>query len=79
MILFEAIHLAFIATFRKEPIVVQYMQFVVSFLQSATTREDEGQGMVEYGLIIALVALVAMAGLTILGNNVSGLLGGITF
>ena len=31
----------------------------------------EGQGMVEYGLIIALVAVVAIAGLIILGPKLS--------
>jgi pilus assembly protein Flp/PilA len=34
---------------------------------------EEGQGMVEYGLIIALVAVVAIAGLIILGPKISDL------
>jgi len=33
----------------------------------------EAQGMVEYGLIIALVAVVAIAGLIILGPQLSSL------
>lgn len=33
-----------------------------------------GQGMVEYGLIIALVAVLAIAGLVIFGPSVSSLL-----
>jgi pilus assembly protein Flp/PilA len=33
--------------------------------------KEEGQGMVEYGLIIALVAVVAIAGLIILGPKLS--------
>jgi pilus assembly protein Flp/PilA len=37
-------------------------------------RGEEGQGLVEYGLIITFVAIVAIAGLTILGNDVSALL-----
>ncbi len=36
-------------------------------------REEEGQGLVEYALIIALIAIVAIAGLTLAGNNVSGM------
>ena len=31
---------------------------------------EEGQGMVEYGLIIALVAVVVIAGIALLGNGV---------
>jgi pilus assembly protein Flp/PilA len=36
-------------------------------------NKEEGQGMVEYGLIIALVAVVAIAGLIILGPKLSTL------
>ena len=32
-------------------------------------RDDGGQGLVEYALIIALVAAVAIAGLTLLGGK----------
>lgn len=35
--------------------------------------EEEGQGMVEYGLIIALVAVVAAVGLKVLGPKISSL------
>ncbi|MGK2966781.1 MAG: Flp family type IVb pilin [Tepidiformaceae bacterium] len=37
------------------------------------TRDEEGQGLVEYGLIIALIALVAVGALEILGTGVSGI------
>ncbi|CAN5150764.1 hypothetical protein BH23CHL1_BH23CHL1_16470 [soil metagenome] len=36
-------------------------------------RKDEGQGMVEYGLIIALVAVVVIGALTALGTGISGI------
>lgn len=32
-------------------------------------KEEEGQGMVEYGLIIALVSVVAIVTLTSIGNK----------
>jgi pilus assembly protein Flp/PilA len=34
-------------------------------------RNDEGQALVEYALIISLVALIAVAGLTFAGTRVS--------
>ncbi len=37
--------------------------------KDALLRKDEGQGMVEYGLIVALVSVVAIAGLTLLGGK----------
>ena len=41
-------------------------------------KNEEGQGMVEYGLIIALVAVVVIVGITLLGtstNNVFNSIG----
>jgi pilus assembly protein Flp/PilA len=40
-------------------------------------RREDGQALVEYGLIIALVALVCIAGLTALGVSINGLLNAI--
>lgn len=41
-------------------------------------NEESGQGMVEYGLIIVVVALVAVIGLSALGGNLSSLFDGIS-
>ncbi|MEA5050181.1 MAG: Flp family type IVb pilin [Oscillospiraceae bacterium] len=35
--------------------------------------EESGQGMVEYGLIIALIAVVVIVALTALGGNVKNI------
>jgi pilus assembly protein Flp/PilA len=43
---------------------------VLNFLD----RDEEGQGLVEYALILALIAIVAILALTFLGNNVSKIL-----
>lgn len=40
----------------------------ISFL-----KQDEGQGMVEYGLIIALIALAVIGAITFLGSEISAL------
>jgi len=34
-------------------------------------RNEEGQGMVEYGLILALIAVVVIAALSFLGDEVA--------
>lgn len=36
-------------------------------------RDEEGQSMVEYSLIVAAVALVCVAGYNTLGKNVNGM------
>ena len=36
-------------------------------------KDDAGQGMAEYGLIIALVAVVVITALSLLGTNISGI------
>ncbi len=39
---------------------------------SKLIRQEEGSNLVEYGILIVLVALVAAVGLTDLGNALSG-------
>lgn len=34
-------------------------------------REEDGQGMVEYGLILGLIAIIAIAALTATGGSVN--------
>jgi pilus assembly protein Flp/PilA len=36
-------------------------------------QKEEGQSMVEYGLIIALIAVVVIAALVVLGPKIAGL------
>ena len=40
----------------------------------ARLEREDGQALVEYGLILALIALVCIAGLTALGVSVNSLL-----
>ena len=39
-----------------------------------TARTEDGQGLVEYALILVLIAIVAILALVFLGNNVSTML-----
>ena len=41
-------------------------------------RNEKGQGLTEYALIIALVAIVAVAALTLLGGQIDAIFGVIT-
>ena len=41
-------------------------------------KNEEGQGMVEYGLIIALVAVVVIVGISLVGNKANTLFSGVS-
>lgn len=38
-------------------------------------RDENGQGMVEYGLILGLIAIVAIGAVILLGKDVNGVFG----
>jgi pilus assembly protein Flp/PilA len=42
------------------------------------TAREEGQGLAEYGLILALIAVACILALTALGTGLSGILGQVT-
>ena len=46
---------------------------MVRYLQSLRQRED-GQALVEYALILGLIAVLAIGALTLLGGNVTSIL-----
>jgi len=41
---------------------------------SQVLRRDDGQGLAEYALILALIAVVAILALVFLGGKISGIL-----
>lgn len=49
------------------------MAFIQTLL-ATLRREEEGQGLAEYALILALIAIVAIIALIFLGTQVSGIL-----
>ena len=49
------------------------MALVQKFLASIR-RDEDGQGLAEYALILALIAIVAIVALIFLGGQVSGVL-----
>jgi Flp pilus assembly pilin Flp len=42
-------------------------------------KEEQGQGMVEYSLVLVLVAMVCVAAFTGLAGRIGAALGGVTF
>ena len=54
------------------------MTNLVHLVNTLPVRKIKGQGLTEYALIIALVAIVAVAALTLLGGQISTIFGNIT-
>ena len=49
------------------------MQFITALI-NLLRRDEDGQGLAEYALILALIAIVAIIALIFLGTQVSGIL-----
>jgi pilus assembly protein Flp/PilA len=47
---------------------------LITTLLAALRRDEEGQGLAEYALILALIAIVAILALIFLGGQISGIL-----
>jgi pilus assembly protein Flp/PilA len=53
--------------------LVQYWQrFCAPFLKARLGRTERGASLVEYALLVALIAVVCIVAVTLLGHNVSG-------
>jgi len=50
------------------------LQAFVTYLEQLRSREERGQGMVEYALILALVSIAAIAVLVLLGPAIASIL-----
>ena len=53
------------------------IQTLAARIQLAKMRAEEGQALVEYALIISLIAVVAIGMLTLTGTNVNKILNSI--
>ena len=47
---------------------------MLQMLAELLRRDDDGQGLAEYALILAMIAIVAILGLLFLGGQVSSIL-----
>jgi Flp pilus assembly pilin Flp len=50
------------------------MPYPINWLSFILTRRERGQGLAEYALILALIAIVAILALTFLGTQISTIL-----
>jgi pilus assembly protein Flp/PilA len=50
------------------------MAWLVARVSSVLYRDEEGQGLAEYALILALIAIIAIVALIFLGGQVSKIL-----
>jgi pilus assembly protein Flp/PilA len=53
------------------------IQTLAARIQLAKMRAEEGQALVEYALIISLIAVVAIGMLTLTGKNINGIMNSI--
>jgi pilus assembly protein Flp/PilA len=50
------------------------IQVLAARIQLAKMRAEEGQALVEYALIVSLIAVVAIAALTLTGHSIRDIL-----
>jgi pilus assembly protein Flp/PilA len=48
------------------------MQVLGAYLRARFGRDERGASLVEYALLVALIAVVCIVAVTLLGNNASG-------
>jgi pilus assembly protein Flp/PilA len=53
------------------------LEMMITYVRAALGRE-EGQGLVEYALILSLVSIASIAALTTLGGSISDVLDTVT-
>ena len=56
----------------------QIVKFQVRVTSLLSDRRDRGATAVEYGLMVALIAVVIIGAVTLLGQQLSSLFGGVT-
>jgi pilus assembly protein Flp/PilA len=54
------------------------MSLVQSLAERMSARDESGQALVEYGLLVGLIAVVCIAAITLLGTQIQGFFNTIT-
>ncbi len=50
-----------------------YLAAAKKFVNKYITRKEEGASLAEYGLLLALIAVVCIAAITVLGTKISSM------
>jgi pilus assembly protein Flp/PilA len=50
---------------------------MVEYLKNAVDRDEEGQGMIEYGLLVALISIAALAVIVLIGPKLTSIFGSV--
>lgn len=53
--------------------LITYLMQPIAFVSGRLNREESGATMVEYALMVALIAIVAVLAVTFLGKDISNL------
>lgn len=53
------------------------LAYLLNYLMTYLPRDEEGQGMAEYGLILVLIAVAAIVGLSAMGGQLQSLFNGL--
>lgn len=52
-------------------LIAYWQKHCVPYIRARFGRDDEGASLVEYALLVALIAVVCIAAITLLGKNAS--------
>ena len=52
---------------------MKYLATARTFVRKLLTRREEGATLAEYGLLLALIAVVCIAAITVLGTKISSM------
>ncbi|MBI1914722.1 MAG: Flp family type IVb pilin [Planctomycetes bacterium] len=51
----------------------KYLTAAKKFVRKFITRQEEGATLAEYGLLLALIAVICIAAITVLGTQISSM------
>lgn len=49
----------------------------IEYVKSLLDRDEEGQGMIEYGLLVALISIAALAVIVLIGPKLTSIFGSV--